>query len=130
MNEREIVIHAFLCADRVITEDNGKKGLIGVFNRFHFPGFPVQSPPWFVFVSLENVAGRNEFTVNLAHRDSQGVVFSAGGTFEVRDASASVELPLPVPGVRFNKPGAYILTFILNGRETASRIIQVSEIER
>jgi len=35
----EINLHTLLFADKVITEDNGKKGIIGVFNIFNFPRF-------------------------------------------------------------------------------------------
>jgi hypothetical protein len=129
MNEREIIVHAFLTADRVITEDNGKKGLIGIFNMFNFPKFPAQAPPWFVFLSLDNVMGRNEFTVNFVHQETQQVLFSAGGGFEVKGPMPSAELGLPVPSLLFQRPGAHVLSFVLNTRERATKIIQVNTIQ-
>lgn len=129
MNEREVIVHAFLTADRVITENNGKKGLIGIFNRFNFPRFPAQAPPWFAFVSLENVAGHNEFTINLGHEETQQVVFSGGGSFDVTGTASGAEIPLPVPGIVFPRPGRYVLSFVLNSREIATRVIQVNPIQ-
>ena len=40
----EPVFVALLAADRVITEDNGKKAIIGTFTQFNAPKFPVFRP--------------------------------------------------------------------------------------
>jgi hypothetical protein len=121
----EPVFNALLMADKVIVEDNGKKAAIGIFNRFNFPKFPAVAPPWFIYASFDNLPEDNEFTVNIARKDSQEVVFSAQGGVKVTDPDKGVEIALPVPPVKFNRTGKYILAFILNGREIATRIFDV-----
>lgn len=121
----EPVFNALLLADKVITEDNGKKGVIGIFDRLNFPRVPAVAPPWFIYASFGNLDAENEFTVNIARKDSQEVVFSAQGGMQVHQASGAAELLLPVPPIKFNRAGKYILTFILNGREIASRVFDV-----
>ena len=123
----EINTHALLFADRIITEDNGKKGLIGVFTCFNFPGFPIQAPPWFVFVAMDNVPeGKHSFTVNINRDDSKQVVFSASGEFGVEGPDTVGELSLPIPSVAFPGDGSYLVTFLVDGRETAQRFLKVN----
>ena len=49
---------ALLFADKIITEDNGKKGLIGVFSAFNFPSFPATAPPCGTGPGQSRAAGR------------------------------------------------------------------------
>ena len=44
----EPVFLALLTADRVITEKNDKKGIIGTFNKLAAPKFPARFPPWWI----------------------------------------------------------------------------------
>jgi hypothetical protein len=111
--------------DSILTEDNGKKVLIGIFNRFTFPSFPAQTLPWFIYAAFENCEGSVEFTFNLARSESQEVLFSASGRVDIKDPGAGVELPLLVPPVTFMRPGGYILTFILDGKQVGAKTLQV-----
>ena len=122
----EIVFNALLLADRVLTEDNGKKGILGIFNKFNFPNLPAVAPPWFVYASFENLVGQNEFTVNIAQKESQEVVFSAGGQVDIQDPTQGIEIAIPVPPVRFGRSGKYLLVFLLNGKDVASRVFEVA----
>jgi hypothetical protein len=122
----EPVFNALLMADKVLTEDNGKKAAIGIFNRLNFPSMPAIAPPWFIYASFDNLEEQNEFTVNIARKESQEVVFSAQGQVNVPDPSRGVEIAIPVPPVRFNRAGKYVMSFILNGDEVASRIFEVA----
>ncbi len=127
----EVNLHALLFADRVITEDNGKKGIIGVFNHFHFPSFPAISPPWFIFAQIDNIKkSKYEFTFNLAHERSQEVVFSGSGVFSTKEATGGADLALPVPNIRFSREGNYILSFVLDGKELGQRILKVFKREK
>ncbi len=124
----EINLHTLLFADKIITEDNGKKGIIGVFNIFNFHRFPAVSPPWFVFVQMDNLkTGKYDFTFNLAHQHTQEVVFSGAGSFETREGQEGMELVFPMPPVRFGRDGNYLLSLVLDGREIGQRILKVTE---
>jgi hypothetical protein len=122
---REPVLNAILMADSIITEDNGKKVLIGLFNRFTFSTFPVQTPLWFIFTAFENVEGSCDFTLNLARSETMEVVCSVSGRVEIKDPAAGVELAIPLASVTFARPGAYVLSFILDGHVLGTRVLQV-----
>jgi len=124
----EPVIIALLLADKVITENNGKKGLIGVFSKFLFPKFPIVSPPWFIYASVTNLRGHHDMSFNLVQTDSQAVIFSIGGSIDAKDPNAVIEIVFPVINVRFPREGNYILQFNIDGRQVSSRNIQVELI--
>lgn len=67
--------NALLMADRVIREDNGKRGIIGSFNTFTFPKFPITAPPFFVYANLEDFSGEHEFSITIAREGAELVVF-------------------------------------------------------
>jgi len=122
----EPVLNALLLIDNILTEDNGKKILIGIFNRFSFPSFPAQAPAWFIYASVDNLEGHNTFTFRLTLSETGEVAFSVGGEIQINDASSGVELALPVPPIVFRRAGKYILEFLTNGSVLTSRIIQVA----
>lgn len=123
----EINTHAFLFADRIITENNGKKGLIGVFTCFNFPGFPIQAPPWFVFVAMDNIPeGKHGFTINIVRNENKQVVFSASGEFSTRGPSDGAELSFPIPPIQFPGDGKYLVSFVMGSREISQRFLQVN----
>ncbi len=120
--------YSILFADRAITEDNGKKGLIGIFSGFNFPKFPAGVPLWFAYIALDNVpAGRHEFSVNLVRDEATQVVWASGGEVELKDdVIRQIEIVLPVLNCLFQKPGKHSLTVNLDGYQIGSRIIDVN----
>ena len=123
MNEPVFV--ALLAADRVITEDNQKKGIIGTFTQFNVRQFPAALPPWFIYAAVTNLSGEHTFSLNLVFDRSQQVVFSAGGKFAVDEPRRVVELVIPVPNVVFPEEGTYNISFHIDGEQIGSRILDV-----
>ncbi len=121
----EPLLNALLMADNIVSEDNGKKVLVGVFSRFNLPQFPAQVAPWFLYAGVENLEGHNTFTFNLAREDTQEVAFSASGEVEVKDPASGVEIVLMVPPIIFRSQGKYVLQFIVNGQVLISRNLPV-----
>ena len=121
----EPVFVALLLADRVITEDNQKKAIIGTFTQFTVRQVPAGLPPWFIYAAVTNVAGELPFSLNLVFDKSQQVVFSAGGTITVDDPRRVVELVIPVPNVVFPEAGTYVVSFHVSGDQIGSRILDV-----
>jgi hypothetical protein len=121
----EPVFVALLLADRVITEDNQKKGIIGTFTQFTVRQVPAPLPPWFIFAAVTNLSGEHPFSLNLVFDRSQQVVFSAGGTLVVDNARRVVELVIPVPNVVFPEAGTYVVSFHVDGEQIGSRILDV-----
>jgi hypothetical protein len=121
----EPVFVALLLADRVITEDNQKKAIIGTFTQFTVRQVPAGLPPWFIYAAVTNLAGEHPFSLNLVFDRSQQVVFSAGGTLKVDDPRRVVELVIPVPNVVFPEAGTYVVSFHVGGEQIGSRILDV-----
>jgi hypothetical protein len=124
----EPLLTALLVADTIVTEDNGKKVIVGVFSKFNLPQFPMVVPPWFLFASVENLEGHNTFTVNFARADTQEVAFSASGEMQIQDPASPVEIVMVVPPIQFRSPGTYVLQFLVNGSVLISRNIPVIQI--
>ena len=121
----EVVVHAFLCCDRIITENNGKKGLIGVFQSFQFPSVPSPPVPWFIYGALGSVSrGTHEFSVTVTHGQSSQEVASRSGEIHVAGEREDVELVLPVT-CNFDHFGAYVITLEVGDGLVASRILRV-----
>ncbi len=122
--------NVFLLADRVIREDNGKRGIIGSFNTFNFPDFPAVAPPFFVYANLEDFTGELEFSISIVREGAELVVFSAGGEMKFGDSGRESELILPALGVTFPKDGNYTMTLKVGNYQYGSRRIIVNRIQR
>jgi hypothetical protein len=120
--------NALLMADRIIREDNGKRGIIGSFNTFNFAAFPAQAPPFFIYANLEAFAGQHEFAVSIVREGAELVVFSAGGEIDFAPGQEA-ELIVPALGVVFPRPGDYNLILkIGNSPPFGSRRMIVNQI--
>ena len=123
-----IVCDALLFADKVITEDNGKKGVIGIFDSVAVRSFPGAVPPFHIFVILRNLSeGDHETTFALTREESQQVLLSIPGEIHVRQPRGKIEMAFPVQGVIFHKPGKYELTVHVDGSFVASSPVYVKQ---
>jgi hypothetical protein len=125
----EPVFVALLFADRVIAENNGKKGIVGTFNVFHAPVFPVVFPPWFIYAAVTNLTGKHNFALTLVHDESQQVIVPFNGEFEAPTPDVVVELAPGLMNVSFPRAGLYTLNFAVDGEALASRSLYVRQIE-
>ena len=124
----EIVLHAIVFADKAIEENNGKKGLIGIFQSFNFARFPTVAPTWYVYVALGNVSkGRHDVTVNIVHDDTGSVIVRSHGEVQVRTSAADVEIVFPMAGAAFRSPGVHWLTVTLDQAQIGSRVLHVGQ---
>ncbi|MBN1461585.1 MAG: hypothetical protein JXA57_18805 [Armatimonadetes bacterium] len=126
----EPVIHALLMADRVIREDNGKVGVIGIFTNFNFASFPATPPPWFLYAFVSNLEGGHDFSFNLVEKDTSMVVLSVGGRMQIKEPKEGITISLPVANVSFPKAGIYTLVFSIDGHEVAYNKLRASLIPR
>ena len=120
--------NALLIADRVIREDNGKRGIIGSFNTFNFPGFPITAPPFFVYANLEDFSGSHEFSITIAREGAELVVFSAGGEIHFKDENREAEILVPAFSVTFPKEGSYNLILRIGNGQYGSRRLIVNRL--
>jgi hypothetical protein len=125
----EPVFVGLLFADRVITEDNKKKGIIGTFSRFSARQFPALFPPWFIYAAATNLEGQHNFTLNVVSDRTQQVVFSAAGAVTVDEPRMVVELVIQVANLVFPDAGVYDVLLFIDGVQTGARILEVLKIE-
>ncbi len=121
----EPVFVALLLADRVITEDNQKKGIIGTFTRFTVRQFPAVMPPWFIYAAVANLSGEHSFSINLVSDGTQQVIFSAAGKINVDSPKRVIELVIQVANAVFPEEGVYNVIFFIDGLQIGSRILEV-----
>jgi len=124
MNEPVLV--ALLFADRVITENNGKKGIIGTFNRFFSKSFPITFPPWSIYAAITNLSGQHTFNFILTNTESGKEIFPIKGTFDVKEQIDVVELTFNIVGAAFDSEGKYVLSCYIDDELLGSRILIVS----
>ena len=121
--------NALMMADRVIREDNGKRGIIGAFNTLSFSRFPVIAPPFFVYANIEDFSGAQEFSLTIAREGAEFVVFSSGGEMHFEEDNKEAELIIPAFGVSFPKEGIYNLILKIGNYTYGSRKIIVNKME-
>lgn len=121
----EPVLLALIPCDRVITEDNGKKCVIGTFTSFQLPTFPFTVPPWAVYACITNVSGEQSFALNLKHADSQQIVLPVAGRLNAATKADTIEMGIPVSGVTFADEGEHVLELYVAGQLVGARVVNV-----
>lgn len=121
----EPILLAILFADRIIIENNNKKGIIGTFDKFIAQAFPVTFPPWGIYVSLTNITGKLPFAITLLHLETNQIVLPINGELESASPEQTIELTFNLAGVVFPSPGRYNLSVELGGELLGSRVLYV-----
>jgi hypothetical protein len=121
----EPVLAGLLFADKIITEDNGKKAIIGTFTRFFAQAFPASFPPWAIYAAVTNVAGEHLFALNLFEEENHQMILPLTGKFEVKLKSDIVELTPTIMGAVFPRAGKYTLLFLVDDEQIGARTLFV-----
>lgn len=124
---KEPVCTALLFADRIIVENNGKKGIIGTFSRIFAPSFPVQTAPWGIYAAATNVVGKHQFALTLTNIESNQDILPITGELQSQNPEEVIELTFNTAGVTFPSAGKYSLSFTIDN-ELLSSIILYAEI--
>jgi hypothetical protein len=125
----EPVLAGLLFADKIITEDNGKKAIIGTFTRFFAQAFPASFPPWAIYAAVTNVAGEHEFALHLFEAESNQMILPLTGKFNVKQKGDLVELTPTIMGAVFPRPGKYTLLFLVDGEQVGARTLLVEAVK-
>jgi len=125
----EPVFLALLTADRVITEKNEKKGIIGTFNRLGSPVFPARFPPWWIYASATNLSGEHTFSLQIVSAEEEKRLFSAQGKLQVASTDQIIEISLPVATCAFPAPGSYTVMFEIDESFLGARVLKVDRID-
>jgi hypothetical protein len=124
---KEPVCTALIFADRIIVENNGKKGVIGTFSRIFAPTFPVQTAPWGIYAAATNVVGKHQFALTLTNMESNEDILPINGELQSQNPEEVIELTFNTAGVTFPAAGKYSLSFTIDN-ELLSSIVLYAEI--
>ena len=124
---KEPVCIALLFADRVIVENNGKKGIIGIFSKIFAQTFPVQTAPWGIYAAATNIVGKHDFALTLTNMETNQDILPITGQMQSQNPEELIELIFNTAGVTIPAPGKYSLAFTIDG-ELMSSIVLYAEV--
>ncbi len=124
----EPILLSMIFADRVIVENNNKKGIIGTFDRFMSSTFPAIFPPWAIYVAVTNLTGKHNFSITLTQIETGNIILPINGELESPNQDQNMELFFNLAGIAFPEPGRYSLSVELDGELLGSRVLFVEQI--
>jgi len=115
-----------LTADKAWTEDNGKIGMVGIFENFTLAAFPAQIFPFSVFVRLADVQhGRNSLVLNFIQEGTHAVITSITAQIDVTEDQEILQLHVPIPPLVIPSLGKYDFHLSFNGNQIGKHTINV-----
>lgn len=127
---KEPVCVALLFADRVIVENNGKKGIIGTFSKIFAHTFPVHSAPWGIYAAVTNVVGKHDFALTLSNMETNQDILPITGQLQSQNPEEVLELTFNTAGVTFPSEGKYALSFTIDNELLSSIILYVEVLKQ
>lgn len=128
------VVPAILLSDvSIVEQGTQKRSIVGIFDQFAFPQFPMQIGRFQITAWISNLAGTTsalELTTRIQERDSAHVIFSSSGNLQfpsetTLDPTQILAFNTTVNGIIFPKHGVYTIVLLLNGDEVGKRDIHV-----
>jgi hypothetical protein len=130
------VISGILMSDlSTIEQGTQKRSVIGCFDQFVFPQFPVQIGRFWItgwFTNLAGTLSQMELTTRIQEKGSGHVVFSSSTNVQFPsetpfDQENTLALSTPIVGIVFQKAGIYTIVLLLNGEEVGKRDFHVKQ---
>jgi len=115
-----------LTADKAWTEDNGKIGMVGIFENFTLAAFPAQIFPFSVFIRLGDVKrGRNSLVLNLIQEGTHSVINSITAQIDVPEDQEILQIHVPIPPLVIPALGKYDFHLSINGNQIGKHTLNV-----
>jgi hypothetical protein len=126
---KETICLALLAADRVWVEDNGKIGMVGIFENFGLMSFPAQVTPFSLYLRLGNVPqGKNTIGIDIKNEKTDIQISNMKMELEVKIDQVIMQLPIAVPPLTLPSPGDYSINLIANGKKIGQYMIHANLI--
>lgn len=126
-----MVVEIFSICDAA-TSEGGKLNLLGAFDAIHVRQFPGVLGYCAVAIRLRFFAveqGAHRVDVRFIDTDGKNVLPPAGGPLQVAfpegQRSASFNIVLNIPGLKFEHPGDYSLELLVDGQGVSSLPLEV-----
>jgi hypothetical protein len=136
--ESEPVVPVIIYSDSVIREHGtGKLSLIGTFQTFTFPKFPIQFGGFWMTVYVTNIREAKPFviTARIEEQQTGHVIAStmANVNLNVQEAGkvnpdVMIEIPMRFGLCVFPHPGKYRSVVLFDGTELNSRVLLVMQV--
>jgi hypothetical protein len=134
--ESEPVVPVIMYSDSVIREHgSGKLSLIGTFQAFTFPKFPIQIGGFWITVYVTNVRVAKPFslTTRIEERKTGHVIASAMANVNINaqdpnfNPDTMIEIPMKFPACLFPHEGTYETNVLFDGIPVGSRVLLVKQ---
>lgn len=116
------VLSTFLIADMVFQMENGKWGIVGVFQDLYAPRFPTVWPRLGIFMRLTDASGAYDVVVDFQDANGRCLGKIEGIRFEVADRLAAVDIGFTANNLLVPAKGKYFFKLKLNGIEVPGDI--------
>ena len=130
---KELNVHAFVMAERIIRETNGMYGAIGLFSSITVSdqqddGCAV--PEWILFVEISGFKKNSTYSVYVKvarDADDQSQLCRITGHIETKDVVLhnSGVFTITVPAMQYPSPGLYEVSMFINNQKIASRWLNI-----
>lgn len=109
---------AILMCDQIIVDAmTGKSSLIGLFDRFTLIKFPVQLPPFWVFLQLVDGIGRYGLLVEIHDLREDKIIARLEIPVEFPERTNRANVQFVVAGLPLSHSGVYDLVVFADGKE-------------
>ena len=124
---KNIIVQAFLTADYIFPGENGKTGIIGIFDNFTFETFPSTVPQWYIYAQFTGIDKPAKAQFFMADEKKEIVFESKVFSFEKEKIAQKprIDFVMPMINFPFTKPGAYTISLQINDEAIASKQLTV-----
>ena len=118
-----------LC-DYVMREEGTRKlSLVGTFGALMVTGFPSESHPFWVFVSLTDGLGEGNMELTITQLSTDEEIFAIRQAIRFPDRFADLEVLFRLDDCSFPEEGPYLFTLLVDDVVVAQRRVPVYSVE-
>jgi hypothetical protein len=116
-----------LCQKTIIENGTDSVSLIAIFDGF-LVGDELTTPPAEAFCQITNACGEYHITVRIEDLD-QGILLAMGdgGKFTIPDRLTRANIIIPIPAMKFARPGVFDFVVLANGSEIDRQPFRVTK---
>ena len=125
----DLTVYAFVMADRIIEEKDGRYGAIGLFSAITLKDVDDRTgPPWNLYVEMSGFHEHTEYNIKITvGKPGEQATFATEGTMRTESISrhAGGAFAFPIPPATYSSPGLYEVSLLVDGKKIISRFLEV-----
>src|SRR3990167_4126164 len=115
-------VKAFLLADSVFQQKNGKLCIVGVFDKLYATRFPVVHPSMGLYVKLADAKGSYRVRADIENSEGQQIARLDGINVTAHDRAEEGGIGIEARGLLLPAPGTYFINLYFNDAPPAGGI--------